>query len=112
MACFSCGPSYAAMERGRQASFDESVCRPRRGGSTPGGATVDRTQAEAFAVHMLKFIRDQWPAAELVSLEVGRNDTSEVLWCKVHRTEEDPTHGGGHLFTAAYLDRVLAEKGG
>jgi hypothetical protein len=71
---------------------------------------VDRTQAEAFAVHMLKFIRETWPAAELASLEVGRDDTSEVLWCKVHRTEDDRTHGGGHLFTAAYLDRLGPEQ--
>ncbi len=72
---------------------------------------MDRSQAEAFAVHMLRFIRDKWPAIELASLEVGRDDTNEVLWCKIHRTDEDRTHGGGYLFTAAYLDRVIAEKG-
>lgn len=68
---------------------------------------MDRQQAEAFAVHMLRFIRDKWPALELASLEVGRNDQDEVLWCKVHRSDEDRTRGGGHLFTAAYLDRLL-----
>lgn len=73
---------------------------------------MDRTQAEVFAVHMLKFVRDQWPAAEAVSLEVGHDDKNDVLWCKIHRSEEDRTHGGGHLFTVAYLDRVLSEQGG
>ena len=72
---------------------------------------MDRSQAETFAVHMLKFVRDQWPAAEVVSLEVGRDDANEVLWCKVHRSEEDRTHGGGRLFTVAYLDRVLSDQG-
>ena len=72
---------------------------------------MDRAQAEAFAVHMLKFIREQWPAAELVSIEVGRDDKNEVLWCKMHRTDEDRTHGGGHLFTVAYLDRVISGQG-
>lgn len=72
---------------------------------------MDRSQAESFAVHMLKFIRDKHPALEVASLEVGRNDTEEVLWCKIHRTEEDRTHGGGYLFTVAYLDRVIAERG-
>ncbi len=72
---------------------------------------MDRTLAELFAVHMLKFIRDKWPALEVASLEVGRNDKEVVLWCKIHRTEEDPTHGGGYLFTVAYLDRVMVEKG-
>ena len=71
---------------------------------------MDRTQAEAFAIHMLRFIRDKWPAIELASLEVGRNDAEEVLWCKIHRTEEDRTHGGGYLFTSAYLDRAIAEE--
>ena len=69
---------------------------------------MDRTQAEGFAVHMLEFIRKVWPATELVSLEVGRDDKSDVLWCKMHRSEEEPTHGGGHLFTVAYLDRLPA----
>ena len=71
---------------------------------------MDRTQAEAFAVHMLQFIREKWPAAELASLEVGRDDKSDVLWCKIQRTEDDRTHGGGYLFTVAYLDRVIAEQ--
>jgi hypothetical protein len=70
---------------------------------------MDRVQAEKFAVRMLTFIREQWPALEVASLEVGRDDKNEVLWCKVHRTEEDRTHGGGYLFTVPYLDRVLAE---
>ena len=69
---------------------------------------MDRSQAEAFAVHMLVFIRDTWPALELASLEVGRDDKNDVLWCKIHRTEEAVTHGGGYLFTVAYLDRVIA----
>jgi hypothetical protein len=73
---------------------------------------MDRSQAEAFATHMLRFIRDKWPAIELTSLEVGRNDAEEVLWCKIHRTEEARTHGGGYLFTAAYLDRAIADQGG
>jgi hypothetical protein len=68
---------------------------------------VDRKQAEAYAIHMLKFIRLEWPAAKPVSLEVGRDDKSEVLWCKIHRNEEDLTHGSGHLFTVAYLDREI-----
>ena len=72
---------------------------------------MDRARAEAFALEMAKFIRDQWPAAELAALEVGRDDKSEVLWCKIHRTEEDRTHGGGYLFTVAYLDRKPMEKG-
>jgi hypothetical protein len=67
---------------------------------------LDRDQAERFALHMLKFVREQWPAAEPVSLEVGRDDKDELLWCKVHRTDEDRTHGGGHLFTVAYLERM------
>jgi hypothetical protein len=69
---------------------------------------MDRTQAESFAVHMLSFIRDKWPALEIASLEVGRDEKNDVLWCKVHRTEEARTHGGGYLFTVAYLDRLLA----
>jgi hypothetical protein len=73
---------------------------------------VDRTQAEAFAVQMLKFIREKWPALELISLEVGRDDRNDVLWCKIHRTDEEMTHGGGYLFTAAYLDRAISEEGG
>jgi hypothetical protein len=68
---------------------------------------MDRTQAESFAVHMLSFIRDKWPALEIASLEVGRDEKNDVLWCKVHRTEEARTHGGGYLFTVAYLDRLL-----
>ena len=71
---------------------------------------MDREQAQAFALHMLKFIRGQWPATPLVSLEVGRDDKNEVLWCKVHRSEEDRTHGGGHLFTVAYLERLEASE--
>jgi hypothetical protein len=73
---------------------------------------MDRDQAEAFAVHMLTFIRDKWPALEVASIEVGRDDTNDVLWCKVHRTDDAVTHGGGHLFTVAYLDRVIQEQGG
>ena len=72
---------------------------------------MDRSQAEAFAVHMLVFIRDKWPALELASLEVGRDDKNDVLWCKIHRTEEAVTHGGGYLFTVAYLDRIIGEHG-
>lgn len=71
---------------------------------------MDRSQAESFAVHMLSFIRDKWPALEVASLEVGRDDTNEVLWCKIHRSEDDRTHGGGYLFTVAYLDRVIGER--
>jgi len=73
---------------------------------------MERTQAEAFAVHMIGFIREKWPALDVSSLEVGRNDAEEVLWCKIHRTDEDRTHGGGYLFTVAYLDRVISEQGG
>ncbi len=73
---------------------------------------MDRPQAEVFAVRMLEFIREQYPAIELVSLEVGRDDKNEVLWCKIHRSDEDRTHGGGYLFTVAYLDRIVSEKGG
>lgn len=72
---------------------------------------MDRNQAEKYAVHMLTFIRKHWPAIEVASLEVGRNDKEDLLWCKIHRTEEDRTHGGGYLFTAAYLERVLAQQG-
>jgi hypothetical protein len=72
---------------------------------------MDRSQAEAFAVHMLGFIRDKWPALELASLEVGRNDKEDLLWCKIHRTDDAVTHGGGYLFTVAYLDRVMMEQG-
>ena len=71
---------------------------------------MERAQAEAFAAYMLTFIRDKWPALEVASLEVGRDDKNEVLWCKIHRTDEDRTHGGGYLFTVAYLDRVLSGK--
>ena len=73
---------------------------------------MDRTQAESFAVHMLKFIRDKWSALEVASIEVGRDDANDVLWCKIHRTEEALTHGGGYMFTAAYLDRVIREQDG
>ena len=72
---------------------------------------MDRSQAESFAVHMLEFIRDKWPALEVASLEVGRNDKEVVLWCKIHRTEDALTHGGGYLFTVPYLDRLLLEQG-
>ncbi len=72
---------------------------------------MDRSQAEAFAVHMLGFIRDKWPALEVASLEVGRNDKDDLLWCKIHRTDDAVTHGGGYLFTVAYLDRVMMEQG-
>jgi hypothetical protein len=68
---------------------------------------MNRTQAEAFAAHMLGFIREQWPALEMASLEVGRDEKNDLLWCKVHRSEEARTHGGGYLFTVAYLDRLL-----
>ena len=67
---------------------------------------MDRAQAERYAMYQLKFIRQQWPATEVASLEVGRDDKNNVLWCKIHRTDEDPTHGGGFLFTVAYLERV------
>ncbi|MFB3880549.1 MAG: hypothetical protein ACE149_04760 [Armatimonadota bacterium] len=73
---------------------------------------MDRSQAESFAVHMLEFIRAKWPALELASLEVGRNDKDDLLWCKIHRTDDALTQGGGYLFTVAYLDRLLIEKGG
>ena len=73
---------------------------------------MDRPQAEVFAVRMLEFIREQYPAIEAASLEVGRDDKNEVLWCKIHRRDEDRTHGGGYLFTVAYLDRIVSEKGG
>jgi hypothetical protein len=71
---------------------------------------MDRAQAETFALHMLTFVRTQWPAAELASLEVGHDDKTEVLWCKLHRTDEARTHGGGYLFTTAYLQRLLSEQ--
>jgi len=66
---------------------------------------MDRTQAEAFARHMLTFVRDSWPALEITGLEVGRDEKNDVLWCKLHRSDEARTHGGGYLFTIAYLDR-------
>jgi len=69
---------------------------------------MDRSQAESFAVHMLSFIREKWPALEIASLEVGRDEKSDLLWCKIHRTEEARTHGGGFLFTVDYLDRLSA----
>jgi len=68
---------------------------------------MDRTQAEAFAIHMLRFIRERWPSLELASLEVGRDEKNNVLWCKIHRSDDETTHGGGYLFTVAYLDRQL-----
>ena len=68
---------------------------------------MDRIQAEAFAVHMLNFIRDKWPALEVASLEVGRDEKNDLLWCKLHRSDEARTHGGGYLFTVAYLDRLM-----
>jgi len=71
---------------------------------------MDRKQAESLAGHLLKFIREHWPAMNPVSLEVGRDDKNDVLWCKVHRSDEDQTHGGGHLFTVAYLERVEAPE--
>ena len=71
---------------------------------------MDRKKAEIFAVHMLKFVRAQLPATAPVSLEVGRDDKNEVLWCKIHRSEEDRTHGGGHLFTIAYLERLAPSE--
>ncbi len=67
---------------------------------------MDRALAELFARHMLGFIRERWPAQEVSSLEVGRDDRSNVLWCKIHRSDDEPTHGGGYLFTVAYLDRL------
>lgn len=66
---------------------------------------MDKAQAELYAKHMLAFIRTQWPALNPVSLEVGRDDKTLVLWCKIHRGEDELTHGGGHLFTVAYLER-------
>jgi len=90
-----------------------SFGRPPAGDTNDiGRMTMDRPQAEVFAVRMLEFIREQYPAIELVSLEVGRDDKNEVLWCKIHRSDEDRTHGGGYLFTVAYLDRIVSEKGG
>ena len=70
---------------------------------------MDREQGEQFAVHMLTFIRERWPALEPASLEVGRDDKTNVLWCKIHRTDDEPTHGGGYLFTVAYLDRQITD---
>jgi len=70
---------------------------------------MDRAQAELFAMHMLEFIRERWPAQEVASLEVGRDDRTSVLWCKIHRSDDEPTHGGGFLFTVAYLDRKATE---
>ncbi len=69
---------------------------------------MDRDQAEAYALHMLKFIRAQYPALQPASLEVGRDEKSNLLWCKIHRDENERTHGGGYLFTCAYLERVGA----
>ena len=57
---------------------------------------------------MLSFIREKWPALEITSLEVGRDEKNDVMWCKMHRTDDARTHGGGYLFTVAYLDRLLA----
>ena len=67
---------------------------------------MDRAQAELFAVHTLRFFRERYPALEIASLEVGRNDKDNVFWCKVHRDENETTHGGGYLFNVAYLDRL------
>jgi hypothetical protein len=66
---------------------------------------MDRALAELFARHMLTFIRERWPALEVISLEVGRDDRNNVIWCKIHRSDDEPTHGGGFLFTVAYLER-------
>jgi hypothetical protein len=66
---------------------------------------MDRAQAELYAVHMLKYLRERYPALDVNSLEVGREDKNQVFWCKVHRSEDEPTHGGGYLFTVAYLER-------
>jgi len=71
---------------------------------------MDKEKAELYALHMLGFIKTQWPAMNLVSLEVGRDDTTAVLWCKIHRREDELTHGGGHLFTVAYLERAEAPQ--
>jgi hypothetical protein len=60
---------------------------------------------------MLEFIRTQHPRAEVAALEVGSDDKEDLLWCKVHRSEETPTRGGGYLFTVSYLDRVKASAG-
>ncbi len=67
---------------------------------------MDRDQAETYALHMLSFIRAQYPALQMSSLEVGRDEKANVLWCKIHRDETERTHGGGYLFTCAYLERV------
>ncbi len=66
---------------------------------------MDRAQAEMYAVHMLRFLRERYPALEIASLEVGREEKQYVFWCKVHRNEDETTHGGGYLFTVAYLER-------
>lgn|GEM_PF-2308515 len=71
---------------------------------------MERAQAELFALHMLTFLRKQWPALEVTSLEVGRDDKDDVLWCKIYRSEDEPTRGGGYLFTVAYLDRTLSQQ--
>jgi hypothetical protein len=68
---------------------------------------MDRTQSEAFARHMLGFVRNTWPSLEVAALEVGGDEKNDVVWCKLHRTEDARTHGGGYLFTVAYLDRPL-----
>ena len=73
---------------------------------------MDRAQAEVFALHMLTFLREQWPALEVAALEVGRDDKDDVLWCKIYRSEDEPTRGGGYLFTVSYLDRTLSEQSG
>ncbi len=67
---------------------------------------MDRAQAEIFALHMLQYLRERYPALEVSSLEVGRDDKQNVFWCKVHRGEDETTHGGGYLFTVAYLERT------
>ena len=69
---------------------------------------MDRAQAEVYAIHMLKFLRERYPALGISSLEVGRDDKQNMFWCKVHRNENEPTHGGGYLFTVAYLERTAA----
>ncbi len=69
---------------------------------------MDRAQAELFALHMLGYLRERYPALEVSSLEVGRDDKQMLFWCKVHRSDAETTHGGGYLFTVAYLERVKA----
>jgi hypothetical protein len=68
---------------------------------------MDHAQSDAFARHMLGFVRKTWPSLEVAALEVGGDEKNDVLWCKLHRTEEARTHGGGYLFTVAYLERSV-----